>query len=664
MAYNLRYYAPWHALDTAGYVYIYELDGTDPSEGLVLMKDGIVINTNFEDWNEPILKQNARITFLNDASNFFNLLPLMSSEERQYKVQVVQSDPSEYTYFEGFINSEAVEQTYLTNRPLRLVASNYINKLQYVSPPSIETLGKQSLIDTISDTLKLTGTNSDINVNMTLCPSGKIFTNSQTALSNVYHETELFWKNNIERDNGEDILRKLLKPFDAYLYWWDGEWYIERYDDLYGYPQSFVLYDVDTSYGYGDYATYDPQYDASIDIFDPALHLNQSQNISIIPGLHEIEVKLNLDEYNTFVNNYWDPIENTTSSTELPWPYGTWLHWYESGTSYYVDSGLKRGISNTFRKVGAATDWEQGAWSSFEMTVPEASLGNTSLDIKYRWAPGETFGPVALASILSTTVDDLQYMVGFYIEIRSHESTGGVYLSYDENEDVWYVASGVSKTSATFIKEFNGEDLESPDFMAEITASIDMLDVSNGVFSSMEGDYDMIFGVTQTRYYKKSSAGTRTALGIEYFGDFNVMVSLPDQDNLLTATINKNFLNKKSIELDLFDIDNFNYKNGIWTNGPGAHRLTSTWYDDTGQYGPLSEKLIAGKFKLYQNSRQTIKSNIKTSEFLKPMSAWYDSNQDGKKFILVGYSFMPTRNEYDCVWNEFDNDTSININYE
>ena len=126
MAYNLRYYVPWSSKETQGYVYIYQLDSTDASESLTLIKDGISINTTFTDWNEPILQQNAQITILNDKSDFFELLPLLEAEEREYKVQIVEIDPSTHVYFEGYLNSDVVEQTYLKKSPIRLVASNYM----------------------------------------------------------------------------------------------------------------------------------------------------------------------------------------------------------------------------------------------------------------------------------------------------------------------------------------------------------------------------------------------------------------------------------------------------------------------------------------------------------------------------------------------------------
>lgn len=660
MSYNLRYYIPWNAdilngVQNSGFIYIYQLDGTDPSEGLDLAADGLIINCNFNDWNEPILEQNAQIAIINNKSDFFDLLPLLTSEEREYKISIIQNSPSEYKLFEGYLNSDTIEQTYLENRPIRLVASNYIGKLQYVSPPSIETLRTQSIIDTISDTLKLTGGDSSIFVNMTLCPSGVTKQSNNSALNLVSHETEIFWKNNIERDNGEEILKKLLKPFDSHIYWWDGNWYIERYDDLYKFPQKYVKYRTDVSYGYASYGTSFQRADTSTDIWS-LKHINTNQLLTVIPGLNKIEIKLNTERYNSLVDNYWDPIIDSSAETQLPYPYGTWLHWKEkTGVifgfdvySFYSNSGEINGITNTFKRnnppvstgpLGTQDPCTHGAWTSFRMTVPDKAAGKTNLNINWKWTPG--------SSVSKTTT----YKLGYLVEIRDHESTGGLYLKYDTNSGKWFTIP--SRKTGLNIVNVDGSTLEYP-YVKEMSASIPMLDISTSAFSSLEGNYVIVFTICPTN----TIAGI---IPFEYYGDVTVQVSQPEQENLITGIVNNKFINKKTIDLNLFDINTFNYRNGLWTFADSAQRFTGYWYDDTSVYDPLTDKLLKGKFKLFQKSRQSISSTVRTTEYLKPLSAWYDSNQN-KKFVLVGYSYIPTKNEYQCVWNEFDNDTSVNLN--
>lgn len=655
MAYNLRYYIPWSSKETQGYVYIYQFDGTDPSTKLTLLKDGISINTTFTDWNEPIIQQNAQITILNDKSNFFELLPLLENEEREYKIRIVETNPSTHTYFEGYLNSDVVEQTYLKKSPIRLVASNYIGKLDYQTPTRVENLGISSLIDTISDTLKLVGDDSSIFVLNSLCPSmasaQKQSNNSVMNLCSL--DDELFWKNNIERDSGLEMLEKILKPLDSYLYWWDGNYYIERYDDLWKYPQKYVKYRTDVSYGYTTYATAVNRTDVSRNIYG-FNHINEGQTISFIPGLNKIEISLNPANYSSLVKNFWDPIIDSSSETQLPQPYGSWLHWQE-GDSYYEVYGPYNTISNTFKRVGYPT-WEgalgtqdpctHGASTSFRMTVPDEDLGETSMNLSWKWSPS------------SLTKAGGTFRLGYLLEIRSHESTGGLYIKLDKNTGEWYTTSRLEGLN---IVDVDGSTLESP-YVHQINISIPILDLSTSAFTSLEGDYTMVLTIAPTRY---TTTGTFVGTGSEYIGDVIVSVSQPLEDNLITGTVSNKFLNKKTIGLDLFDINNFNQKNGIWTlNGAAQKHVTGDWFDDSSTYHAIEEKLMVSKWKLYQQTRQQITSTIKTINFLKPLSMWYDSYQPTKKYVLVGYNFIPTKNEYDCVWNEFGTDTSVNLNEE
>jgi hypothetical protein len=658
MAYNLRYYIPWSSRETKGYVYIYQYNGTDPSEGLILSRDGIVINTTFNDWGEPVIQQNAQITFINDKENFFDLLPLLSSEEREYKIKIVETEPSSHIYFEGYINTDVIEETYIEKAPINLVASNYIGKLDYVNPSRIEELTTSSLIDTISDTLKLTGGDSSIFVNLTLCPSGATKQSNNSALNLCSLDNELFWVDNVKRDSGLNILNKVLKPFDSYLYWWDGNYYIERYSDLWKYPQKYVRYKTDASYGYSNYGTNINRYDVSHNIYDYN-HLNVRQTMSFIPGLNKIEISLNPANYNSLVKNYWDPIIDSSAELTLPQPYGSWLHWEEiigmfGGYpiySTYFNTGPYKTISNTFYRsgypiykgsLGIEDPCTHGAWTSFRMTVPPESEGTTNLNLSWKWAP---------ESINKTTT----YRLGYLVEIRLHEGAGGLYLKEDKNSGVWYTTSRKPGLNTV---DVDGSTLESP-FVKEMSVSIPMLDISTSSFTSLAGDYTMIFTICPTRY---NSSGTYVGLNTEYFGDVTVQVSQPEDDNLITGIINNKFLNKKTIDLDLYDINNFNQRNGLWTFAGSAQRHTSYWYDDTSTYHTLIDKLMISKWKLYEKTRQSISSAIRTTEYLKPLSAWYDSKQPNKKYVLVEYNFLPTRNEYSCVWNEFNNDTSVNLN--
>ena len=654
-----------------------KLDSSATSESLVLAHDGIEIGCQFMDWNEPIFKQNAQIDILNiDSSygaNFFKLMPLMSAEEREFRVKIVETNPSSYTFFDGYLDSDAVEQQYLSNRPIRLVASNYISKLENVNIPIVNDINsRSSLIDVISSSFKTIGVDTSIYVNMTICPSGITKQSNNSALNLCVVDNEVFWKNTTEQDNGLEILNKVLKPFDSYLYWWNGNYYIERYDDLYSYPQSYVNYRTDVSYGYNNYGTSVTKYDTSSNIFTNK-HIDQGQLLTIQPGLNKIEVKLNSERYTSLVNNDWNPvIDNSTSLSTLPQPYGSWLCWWEYAgeimgnplySHYYVNNSTVIGMTNPlFRNLAPFNEgtisWTYGLWSSFQFTADDpAQYKTTVLKLNYNFAPAGTEVPPRQSA-------PQDFIVTYAMEIRNHESAGGLYLKQDPNDNRWYIKPGITLADGMNEVIFKDSELEAPGYVKEISVSIPIHDVSQNVFASMKGDYDMVLHIGVTRKRNTDQTNVRSSLLYEYIGDFEITVQQDEQDNLITGLINNKFLNKKTIELDLFDIHNYNYKNGIYTFGGAAQRRTESWHDSKTTDESLPAKLIRNKAKLFQKSRQTISSTIITNQYLKPLSAWYDSNQPTKKFVLVDYQFIPTRKEYTCRWNEYDNDTSININYE
>lgn len=676
--YNERYNIDWISKTNQGKIYIDKVDSIVASEQLILAKDGIEINTKFDDWNEPIFKQNAQITIQNDASTvsrFFELLPLMSAEEREYRVRINQTSPSAKKLFEGFLNSDVNEQGYLNRQSIRLVASNYIQKLEYVTPTSIETIQKKSLIDVISETLNLTGKDSSIRVNMNICPSGDTIGTTKTALNLCSLDTEVFWQNNIKKDNGLEILKKTLKPFDSYLYWWDGNWYIERYEDLYKYPQHYVTYRPDISYGYTSTATSVNTYDVSSNFSVSGLFIERSQLISITPGLNKIEIELNDVLYGSLMNSDLSGMTSTAIMwvKDRTWGFNDdpYYHFYKPGEPLY-DFGLMSGLGKPFLSMENAAGmyidmlwqgrplgpgqgtrlndyaWQQGViYTTFKCTVEPPTVANpTVLNLEWKWRPKqqyvETHPPYAGADT---------FTLRWYLNLTNQLK----FVCQDPSLN-WYIKNGTEAESfQSFTINYSDLDVKK-DYIYTAKIAIPLTDVSGNLLT---GDQTFTFALLMPSYHWTNNESYLS--DINYWGDIKATTNAASQDNLIKGEINNKFLNKKTIGLDLFDISNLNYKNGIYTGTTSSQR-TSLWYDDAGVYLPLEHMLIKNKSQLYYKSRQQISSTVISSDFLKPFSMWYDSNQPEKKYVLTGYSYRPTQNQYDCVWSEYDNTTLVNLN--
>ncbi len=178
----------------------------------------------------------------------------------------------------------------MKNRPIRLNASGFLSKLQYVKPDLLEDLENRTFIDIISSCLALTGSSDPIRVNSKLYPYNSSLGTGQTLFNRSGIYTEVFWKDNVDRDNALEIVEKILGSFDCYLYWYSGAWYIERYEDIYNNPQNYVIYNIGTDYGYSSSGSTAQTTDAPVDINDYDI-IGQSLTIQMIAGLKTIEVR-------------------------------------------------------------------------------------------------------------------------------------------------------------------------------------------------------------------------------------------------------------------------------------------------------------------------------------------------------------------------------------
>lgn len=644
MGYNERYNIGWSSKCSSGYIYIDQLDSSSATESLILSKDSITINTNLNDWNDPVLSQTAQISIINNKANFFDLLPLLSAEEREYRIRINQTSPSAKKLFEGFLNTDIVEQTYLRKQPIRLVASSYVKKLENVYPKSLDSIQSKSLIDLLNESLDLTGVDSSIAVNNTLFPQSYSKTATNTLFNATTTNTELFWKNNVERDSALEVVKKILTPFDSYLYWYDGKWYVERYEDVYNYPQNYVIYSNDVSYGYYNNGTALQTTNTSTNIFSYK-PLERSQMLSIMPGLNTIEIKLNHDIYGSFINNEFAPITYVNYPT-VPYPERRKWQFMKNGTmpTYNTISygGIQQGVIRYYYPsfpLYTDTSVNMGMYTRFKMTISPDTSTATVLNMSWK------FIPEGLNDVTTTTSE---YYIRWYLRYALSNN----YCKYDITTNKWYKTADITQDVAIETLTVAGSELDKTTYLYEPNISIPLTDVSGG----STGDQEFIFGVMITKY--KAPSSSLRALDFEYVGDFNLNISNVNQNNILTATVNNKFLNKKTIELDLYDTTDLNYKNGIYINDT----RTSLWYDDASVYMKLTDRLIKNKFQLYNKSRQSISATIDCSSFLKPLSFWYDSNQPNKKFLLTGYAFYPTMNRYDATWNEYDDYTDVSLN--
>ena len=648
MAYGQKYKCGFSSADQTGWVYIYEDGYGGAVEELVTRSESVKIRYNWKGWEEPIIGLTASFTIVNTKDNFFTLLPLLTAEERKYWIKIERVSPSSLVMFEGFLNCEDNEQKYLKRQDIRLNASSYLSKLQYVYAPTIEVLENDTFINIIDDCLTQTGASDNIRINCSLYATGDTLAAGQTLFNKNAVYKEVFWKNNVDRDSALDVIKKILTTFDCYIYWYNEYWYIERYADIWNNPQNYVEYTSNTSPGYGpgDAGTPVQTTDNPVD-FKGMIPLERSQLISMIIGQKQVEVNIEQQlMFNLIINNF----EGATAiSGVVPYPdYRQWQYWDPPGSDINWDQGwlpyknIARGIHRYLWEESAPDVYatQRGIYTRFRTTMSEQTVFTIKFKVALINAPGASWPD--------------NYDVDFHWYLRN--PVGNYFIMHEDSDDTWHREETTEVMGLQTIT-IPASEFDQSSYTVEVSITIPFEDI---VDSSWYGDQDFVFciGTELVNYY--GGGGTSIPEANIWYGDVEITATAELTDNYYSGDINTNFLNKKTIELPFSDIADLSIKNGIF-RGTNLDIRTDTWEDGESLAHTLAEIKIRDKFRLYNKSRQKITADVKDVNFYKPLSLFEDTNQAGLCFILMGYGYSPQDDRMGLELSEYDNTDTINL---
>jgi hypothetical protein len=678
MAYVLRYELGYNSLETTGKISIYENDWSGGSETLTLKSNSLKIRYNWGGWENPIIGLTASFSVENEKDDFFELLPLLTADEREYKVVIERITPSALTFFEGFLNCEDNEQKYLHYQAIRLNASSYLSKLQYVDPPIVEDLENDTFINIIDDCLTQTGTSDDIHVNCSLYPVGSFVDTTTTLFNKCGVYKEVFWKNNIDRDSALDVIKKILSSFDCYIMWINGDWYIERYADIWRDSSvDYVRYTTGTEYWPGDTGT---SVNVTPNVYDfvDQDKMEMTQTIKMLAGQKQVEI--NIEHRNTFnfVNNDY---ANATEDDPLPanpgrrqwilWTDGSGLTWPEvsfGGILAYGHGDPFRDIEKSvFRSgyepdssglaVAGAAVW-LGNFTKFRVTVTNESV----LTIRFKFGAGND--PFYLLDAGASGPED--FNIRFFWYLRNSSGGIGDYVIYNEVSEEWEIS-----TYSNQAININGAELDPELWTTEVTLSIAL---HQAYSTSWGGDQDFVLCLG-TPIIERPTQPDIVMAG-DYRGDVVITMNSTLVDNYVSGEINTNFLNKKTLTQHLTDANDLGIQNGIFygdgdTDAPDDLDVrTSIWDDELGSSGEgleLVEMKLKDKFRLYNVSRQIITVDLKTTFGWRPFQRFTDSNQadstggEGKHFLVLGTTYMPQEDRCSTQLCEYDVEEDINL---
>ena len=694
--YNTKYYANFYSKngDTHGALYFKKKDYTGQIIHVKLAKNGLQYKSELNDWlSSNIVNQSLSISLFNDNEDFDFYNDLMELGERDFIVEVSFYDENNNNIklFKGWLNSELVEQRYLNNSTIRLTASNYLSKLTDKYAEVVKYNKPDTFINILYYTLQLTGGNKDIYVNNKLKPHYLLTDASKSCFNTSGINPEVFWKNNEDRDSGQEIITSILKPFDSYLYAWNDSWYIERFGDLWNGTDTkeYIKYDQNTTcdacfdYDFTDEGT-------RVSVSEPSMNLcdltitGKSQILKMTPGLKELSVTtkpkkfINMFPVDFRHSTHWENV--TTRSFLEPINRGISVHdyndpslglistymsnWNEKYKDIYhyvyhnlygTDAQLKLNNgydTNLFcRYYGLATQ--------FRVSIPDNN-DSYKLNISYKWNP---------------SVDDEarywhwknRYFLGYKLYWWLMDGTGGIsatsnfYIKQDSSDNWYRTGTGYNWAAGPNEIIVNKEDVDQNTGTYTVNIEIPLTDVSGLTHVNKY----LTFGIGRATYETNNPSEHYTAyVKNTKIGDINIQLDTKEQENELKGTLDNDFINKQKIDLKLYDGDDYSYSNSILTR-QDLDTMTDTWYEEGEDYAtesyPLTMHILRERLKTFNKNRKTFEATFIHKGPLKPFTLFNDDNDSSIKYMLVSYTHSLMTDTFKGTFLEYDNTETINI---
>lgn len=652
-----------------GYINI-QRDGGSYQFPLKLRTGSLEISSEIPNLEDPVGRMSCSFTVVNDFTDFYTLIPLMTIENGEYKVVVVDTTKSEErVLFEGYINCEAVDQEMLNYADLTITASGLLNKLQYVHPDSVDTLQYMSIIDLVDDCLQLTGSAYDIWVSCGLYEADGGYAANTTFLNRTALFTELFWTNNIERMSALDILTAILKSFNCYLYWYGQTWYIEHYMYLHQ-NKAWISYTAGVSYGFSDTGTYHFGLLIPFDIFTSPVFKQEgnSQRLTVVPGLRELDIKLNHIQYFNMFPSDMSGLEVSGNEPVTLNIRRQWWGYAVTGCTYPPEE-----IGKSYNNIESAV-WRSG----YDITTHSMELNGLSVRFNVT-ASSDTilviqwkFGIKGAYEIpfISGLYQDM--ILTFHWFLCTYDPTAGnrdyIVFTPDSSgseEGTWALVEDGDPTTDFNQKRITVADLDQHLWTYTGEFKIPLGEVSGILDSSADiENLDLMFRMGTETVWK--SGETATPMYHAHYGDFKATINEETPTNLLRGDITTDFLNKKTIELDIFD-GGWNYKNAIFRYvNTYQYTPTEQWihYGDSISFS-LAKWLLQEKFRFYRVARQKISMNIifiiDTFPDLALLTSFVDNNQSDKPFVLLSKTYYPEFNRMEIELLEYDDSEVVNL---
>jgi len=591
---------------------------------------------------DSIISLSASLTIIN-TGEFDDYDDMLKNKERQYKVKIFNFNTGQM-YFEGYLICDEIQQQLINQGEISLLFTDYLKRLEDIELEL--TIGEtRSVIDYLQQILALTSLYYPIYVNSRLFPEGGDNSEGKTLFDQAYIDSDLFFKNLVETKSAYEVLNSILKSFRCYLYQYDNAWYIERYGDLMQQDYVWTKYEYGELTGESDSTKY-AEYNRQANDF---VYINISQTRNFVSGLKTFELKLNDETYDTLVyNNAVDASIKSSGSRYFVTPMPALLpkQWYIS--PYANEWNVYTG----FYGIEKAMHWQafnnfDGLYYKFKMSFNDVE--DTTLKVSFKsFCQGN----------IPSNPDQLSYYGRFFI--YKMQPSYNYYVALNEDSSVVYTEYNPVGGPYVFESEWKYVESDLINNTIEFKKSINISDLAE---FSTNGEQEFIFGLLPVGYRYANGDddiedNTFTYLPRQNIGDIIVSVNAEDQDNNILASVEDDFVKKESLEIDLFDINSLNLKNGLFIKDASLYTRVYLWSDDQVSSLPLVDHIIRGVTSYTAKTRSVLTASAKMNAFPKPLSILTDNNLN-MNFILSGYDYDMVNNVISLTANEYGDEEII-----
>lgn len=592
---------------------------------------------------------------LQNTFTFAEFEELLENYEKQWMCKILNSESNPEVLFQGYLIVDVQEQA-LQDTPaeIRLTFSDQLKRLDGFSPTLVVDQ-LYSLLEIIKDCLDEIDS-KDIYINSSLLHTNHNPSASPvgTFLEQSYVISDLFYQNNIEIDTAWEVIQKILKSFNLYLYVYKNDYYLERYNDL---PdggsalEKWYKVDKDTESNRDFIIT--EVIDRSQSLGTAYSILTKTGAMAFHSGLSDFELNLNNTTRITIT-----PLKNVFE--EIIWGAQTWQNvrlphsseiefykWYypefliTDDVFYFIPlkvGTLEFGINKysmitytslTSKKDGGYMSWESTAYMNlmyllvYKSRITFNQDPNVGTNLRIKWSV---------------------YVERSYAFTEDHSISGSFFLKKGSTGDYpnYYIirdTDGSAKLSAVpyaWTLRVLNKDMTDKGSMQYHEFEM-VMDLSN-IADLCEEDETLIFGFRPTRYTTKP-VGDSTTFQADPFiiGDIYVHVEDEGLDNQYLYDINSGFINKKSEELYIYDLASLNYSNGLMLSD--GSKTDEGWYEQE----ELATESIVDKFiksitGFNYKTRKEVKAQIIFDDDIeaKPLAFIESTAYVGVDFILSG----------------------------